>query len=186
MLSEHTTPAPQPVARPTLSLEPPLTSPLVTTVVGPHHFPEEVRSLTTLANVDYADLFLARTTSAGDLAAEGWARAVLEETPLARASAYRLWRLLGLRLAPRGSDGHVEGWRIADQGSDWIRIETRSWYMHAEAVFAVRPDEVRLGLSLQYDLPVAAAVWAAVGPMHRRGVPPMLRQAVSARGEAGR
>jgi hypothetical protein len=138
----------------------------------------DIRSLSTLPSPDYCDLYTITTATAGDLSPEGWARALLEQAPLSRRSAYRLWRLLGLRLGPPGSPDHVQGWRIADRGSDWIRIESGSWYLTAQAVLRRDRERVSVSLFLGYDHPVAALVWAPVGVLHRRAVPVMLRQAV--------
>lgn len=157
-----------------------MTALAVSTTVGLDTFPQAIRSLTTLPRVDYADLFTARTAAAQTRSPEEWARTLLEETPLARRSARRLWRLLGLRLGPQHSSAYVQGWRIADRGDGWIRVETGSWYMSAQAILHVDAHQVSMGLFLRYQNPIAAAVWAPVGAMHRRGVPVMLRQAVSA------
>lgn len=105
-------------------------------------------------------------------------RAVLERAPVSRRNARRLWRVLGLRLGPRHSPGHVQGWKIAASGDDWLRIETASWYLTAQAVCLVEEGRVSLSLSLRYDRRVAALVWALVSGPHQRAVPVMLQQAV--------
>jgi len=148
----------------------------VSTVVGLHNVPAAIRAIDTLVHPDYVDLFTASTSTAPDRSPEEWARAVLEETPASRA-APRLWRLLGLRLGPRPSPDHVQGWRIAARGDDWIRFETASWYMTAHAVVRVAAGTVSLALFLRFDRRIAALIWAPVSVMHRRGVPVMLRQA---------
>jgi hypothetical protein len=150
----------------------------VSTAVGEQAVPEVVRSLTTLTQPDYVDLFTITTPRAMDWSAEEWARAILEQAPVARHNARRLWRLLGLRLGPPNSPHHVQGWSIAGQGNDWIRAETSSWYMTAQAVCHVEVDRVSISLALRYDQPVARLVWAVVSGPHQRAVPVMLRQAV--------
>ena len=50
----------------------------VSGLVGVHDVPEAVRSLTTLTDPDYVDLFTITTPAAADRSAEEWARAVLE------------------------------------------------------------------------------------------------------------
>jgi len=150
------------------------------------NIPEEVRFFATLEDANYADLFTATTYGAADWSAEQWARALLEETPAGR-SAPVLWRLLGLRLGPTPSTDHVQGWKIADGGDGWIRIGTTSWCMTAHAVVTVDGPRVSLALFIRHDRPEAALIWNAVSPLHRRGVPVMLRQALSihvARGSA--
>ena len=149
----------------------------VSTVVGMHNIPEAVRSLTTITEPDYADLYTATTGAAWNRSPEQWARAVLEETPLGRR-ARLFWQRLGLRLGPPGSPDHVQGWTIADGDGNWLRLETASWYMTAHAVFQVDHGQVSLALFLRYDRPVAALIWAPVSVMHRQGVPNLLRQAL--------
>jgi hypothetical protein len=151
----------------------------VLTVVGLANIPEAIRCLDTLASPDYVDLFTATASDARDKSAEEWARATLEDTPTGR-SAPSLWRLLGLRLGPTPSPDFVQGWKIADRGEDWIRIETTSWFMTAHAVVQVDHGHVSVALFLRYDRPIAALIWPPVSVMHRRAVPVMLHQALKA------
>jgi hypothetical protein len=150
----------------------------VSTLVGVHQVPEAVRSLCTLAAPDYIDCFIVTTPTASNHSAEDWARAVLERAPLSRRSARLIWRLLGLRLGPPHSPDHVQGWRIAACGDNWLRVETASWYASAQAVCLVEHGQVSVSVSLHYDRPPAALVWALVSGPHQRAVPVMLRQAV--------
>ena len=147
---------------------------------GMQGVPERVHALCTFDAPDYIDSFTVHTSDARERSAEGWARAVLEEAELSRRSARRLWRLIGLRLGPKPhSAAHVQGWSIADTGADWIRLETASWYLYAQAVCLVDESEVSLSLSLRYRrAPVARFVWAFVEKPHQRAVPIMLRQAL--------
>ena len=147
--------------------------------VGLDNVPQAIRALDTFARPDYADLFTITTSMATDTSAEGWARAALEKTPTGR-SAPRLWRLLGLRLGPTPSPDYVQGWKVADRGVDWIRVETTSWFMTAHAVVRVGDGQVSLALFLRYDRPIAAVIWAPISILHRRAVPDLLRQAVNA------
>jgi hypothetical protein len=150
----------------------------VSSVVGVCEVPGAVRSLTTLADPDYVDLFTVQTATAADRSAEEWARAVLEQAPVSRRNARMLWRLMGLRLGPRHSADHVQGWKIAARGDNWLRVETASWYVTAQAVCLVEESQVSMSLSLRYDRAVAALVWALVSGPHQRAVPVMLHQAV--------
>jgi hypothetical protein len=152
----------------------------VSSLVGVRDVPEAVRALTTLSEPDYVDLFTVTTPVATDRSPEQWARAVLEQADLSRRNARRFWRLIGLRLGPSGSPDHVQGWKIAARGDNWLRVETASWYLTAQAVCLVEDDQVSLSLSLRYDKrPVAALVWALVSSPHQRAVPVMLHQAVT-------
>ena len=152
----------------------------VSRCVGAGEVPVAVRALGTLGEPDYIDLFTAMTPSATDRTAEAWARLILEQAPVAGDHARRFWRLLGLRLGPPGSPDHVQGWRIAARDQRWIRLETGSWYMHAQAVCLVEDGRVSLSLSLRYrrPRPVGMLVVALVAGPHQRAVPVMLHQAV--------
>ena len=114
------------------------------TVVGVANIPEEIRSFAALDDANYADLFPSRPT---------WLRTGRPSSGHAPCSRTRrrvarlpcLWRLLGLRLGPMPSTDHVQGWKIADGGDGWIRIETASWCMTVHAVVTV--EEPRVSLS---------------------------------------
>ena len=74
--------------------------------------PEDVRALSTLPRVDYADSFLADARAHPEWNAERWARAVLEEAPPAmRARLLAGWSALGLKGAAP-TDRSVLGWKI--------------------------------------------------------------------------
>ena len=147
--------------------------------VGRNNVPDAIRVRDTLPNPDYVDFCTAEVSGSAERTVEEWARVVLEGTPTGR-SAPLLWRLLGLRLGPRSSE-YIQGWKIADRGDDWIRLETSSWFMTAHVVFQVGDGRVSLALFLRYDRPIAAVIWAPVSVMHRRAVPVMLGQAVPER-----
>lgn len=150
----------------------------VSVAVGLDHVPEAIRSLCTLSSPDYIDLFTITTPWATDMTAEHWARAVLERAPLSRRNVRALWRVMGLRLGPRHSPDHVQGWRIVERGDGWLRAETASWYMTGQVICLVEDGRVSVSLSLRYHWPVARLVWAFVAGPHQRAVPVMLVQAV--------
>jgi hypothetical protein len=154
----------------------------VSMAVGPHNVPEAIRSLGSITKPDYVDLFTIRTAGATQGSAEQWARAILEEAPVSRRNARALWQLMGLRLGPRGSPEHVQGWKIAARGDNWLLAETGSWYLTAQAVCLVEQDQVSISLSLRYDRQVAAVVWRLIEGQHQKAVPVMLRQAVRVMG----
>jgi hypothetical protein len=149
----------------------------VMTVVGLSDVPAAIRAVDTLASPDYVDSFTATASGASEKSPEEWARVVLEDTPTGR-SAPLLWRLLGLRLGPRPSPEYVQGWKIADRGDDWIRLEVTSRFLTAHAVVHVDDGHVSIALFVRYDRAIAAIVWPPVSVMHRRAVPVMLHQAV--------
>ncbi len=140
--------------------------------------PDALVDLGTLGQVDYVDACTADVPAGVERSAEEWARVVMERTAIGR-KAPLLWTALGLRLGPRPSPDHIQGWRIVGRGDDWIRVETSSWFARAQAVCRVADGRVSVGLLLHYDHPrVAAAIWFPVGALHRRGLPQMLAQAV--------
>jgi len=157
----------------------------VTSLVGVDQVPPAVRSLATIAEPDYVDLFTIETPAAAAASAEQWSRAILEEAPVSKRNARRLWQLMGLRLGPPGSPDHVQGWAIGARHDDWVRLETASWYLTAQAVCMIEAGQVSVSLALRYDLPVAAPVWAVVSGPHQRAVPVMLRQAVKVMSRPG-
>lgn len=151
----------------------------ISSVVGYRNVSEAIRSCSPMAGPDYVDAYTVTAPGARALSPEEWARAVLEETPLGR-QARPLWRALGLRLGPPGSPDYVQGWRIVAGGEDWIRVETTAWFATAHAVCHVDDDAVSIALFLQYHQPAGALFWAAVGVLHRRGAPALLRQGLRA------
>jgi hypothetical protein len=154
-------------------------------VVGMANVPEPIRAADTFDRCDDVDVCTFSSDAMPDATAEQWARAALEESPAGHA-APRLWRLLGLRLGPSGSPHHVQGWRIADRGPHWVRLETRSWYATAHAVIRVDDDAVSLALFVRFDHRVAALIWPPVARLHRRGAPVMLEQAAKVLGRGAR
>jgi hypothetical protein len=150
----------------------------VSSLVGVRNAPEAILSLSTMTP-DYIDVFTVPTGDGVDKSPEEWARAVLEGTPIGR-SAPKLWRSLGLRLGPRPSPDHVQGWKIADGGSDWVRVETASWYATAHAVVHVGDGDLSVALLIRYDRWIARLIWPPVSRLHRRGMPRLLRQGLRA------
>ncbi len=148
----------------------------VLTAVGLTNVPAAIVSLGTFADPDYVDTVTLVASGAGNGSPEEWVRAALEESATGRCAPV-LWRLLGVRLGPRPSRDYVQGWKIADRGDDWIRIETSSWFMTAHAVVRVEEGQVSVALFARYDRQIAALIWPPVSVMHRRVLPIMLRQA---------
>lgn len=154
----------------------------VSAVIGLRDVPEGIGRVNTLANPDYVDVFTIASREAKDHSPEEWARAALENTPTGR-SAPLLWQSIGLRLGPRPSSQHVQGWTITGRDQDWIRLETSSWFMTANAIVKIDDDQVSAALFVRYDRPIAAVIWPPVSVMHRRAMPTLLRQALKAHAE---
>jgi len=117
--------------------------------------------------------------------AEHWSRALFEEAP--RPIPWFLsagWRIvLGLRLGPRRSPGHVLGWRITSNESDEIRLESRSPLMTAQLVLRTSPTTTVLTTNVYFRSRLAHPIWAVVAPIHRQVVPYLLRRAASSSAE---
>jgi hypothetical protein len=116
----------------------------VPTVVQQRNVPEAIRSLSTMARPDYLDLFTVTTDDAAGGSPEQWARAGVEVA--AGLLGQFVWRVLvGLRLERRPSPHHVGGWKIADRGDNWIRLEAASRFLTAHLVVRVDDGEVSVG-----------------------------------------
>jgi hypothetical protein len=146
----------------------------VTNVVGVREVPEEIRSLSTMNEPDYVDMFsLAATT---ETTAETWARAIYEDTLGARGR-FVFGVFLGLELARANAPGTVAGWRIAEHGEDWIRLEAGGGRVVGQIV--VRAVDGRLAVTtfLQYVSRLGSMVWTLWSSMHRKTMPGLLRNA---------
>ncbi len=81
--------------------------------------PPAERKLSTLARVDYEDAFLVETGPTENRTAEQWARAILEDAPIAtRKSLQPGWFTLGLRLSGASSERSVLGWELRGSTPD--------------------------------------------------------------------
>jgi len=148
----------------------------VPTVFQERNVPEAIRSLSTLASPDYVDLFTVTTSEAEGASPEQWARAAVEAAGL---GGQFVWRALcGLRLEWRPSPDNVGGWRIADRGDSWIRLEAASWFMTAHLVLEADDGHLSVATFIRYDQPIAALVWPPLSAGHRMLMPGLLRGTV--------
>jgi hypothetical protein len=96
-----------------------------------------------------------------------------------------IWRgVLGLRLKSQPSTERVGGWKVADRGEDWIRLEASSWFLTAHLVTRLDDAHLFVGTLIQYDRPIAVLIWVPASAVHRRLMPGLLHQTV--RRQAGR
>jgi hypothetical protein len=153
----------------------------VSMVVGLANIPETIRSLDTLDNPDYVDLYTATTVAAKKRSPEQWARAAFEESPAAHRRSSLAWGMLRLRLGPSHSPDYVHGWKIAERGEDWIRMETASWYMTTHIVFQVDERHVNFALFVRYDRPVAVLIWPLFSIAHRQASLVLMRRVARSR-----
>nr|SBO97274.1 hypothetical protein BN4615_P6790 [Nonomuraea gerenzanensis] len=138
--------------------------------------PESVRALSPLS--DYADHYTLST----DVRAtpEQWARAMFGDVP--NAAERLIWSgFLGLRLSREPSPQTVAGWRIAEQGPGWIRMEAASWCLTANIVVRAGDGQVAAATFLRYERRLGQVIWAALSPIHRALVPRILRMGAAAR-----
>lgn len=147
--------------------------------VGPHRIPEHLRALSPLTRLDYADAFTLATDpgpARAEATPEQWARAMFGDVP--DLAERFIWRgLLRLRLSRGRSPDTVAGWRIAERGEQWIRLEAASWFLTGHLVVRAADGQVTLGTFLRYDRRLGRTVWGTLAPVHRRLSPGLLRDA---------
>jgi hypothetical protein len=145
------------------------------TVVQQNDIPGWIRGLVT--DPDYVDLFAAPVPDATNISPERWARAAIEEAPA--AGRFLAWRVLcGLRLERQHSPTYIAGWKIADRGDNWIKLEASSSLMTANMTFQVEEGLVSFATFIRYDRPIARLVWTPVSAIHRAVAPGFLHAAV--------
>lgn len=146
-------------------------------VIQQHNIPEQISFLSGMDSPDYIDLFTVTTTGAGAISAEEWARTAIEH--VAGQGGQFIWRgVLGLRLKSRPFTERVGGWRIADRGREWIRLEASSWFLTAHLVIRLDAEHLSVGTFIRYDRPIAAVIWVPASAVHRRLMPGLLHQTV--------
>jgi len=148
-------------------------------VVQQRDVPAAICSLTTMASPDYVDVFTVTASEAAGASAQQWARAGIEAA--AGDAGQFVWRvLLGLRLERQPSSDRVGGWKIADRGDSWIRLEAASWFLTAHLVFQADDQGVTVATFIRYDRPLAAFDWRPLSVGHRKAMPSLLDRAVTA------
>jgi hypothetical protein len=145
-------------------------------VVQQSDIPDAIRPLSAVLEADYVDVF-SMSTPGHAVSPEQWARAGIEDA--AGVQGQFVWRvLLGLRLERRQSPSYVGGWKIADRGDDWLRLEAASWFLTAHIVVHVDERCLSIATLIHYDQPVAKAIWPPVSVGHRWAMPGLLRGAL--------
>jgi Protein of unknown function (DUF2867) len=141
--------------------------------------PDDVRELSTLPRVDYADAFLVDTSAHPDWTAERWAKAILDDAPAAmRAQLLSGWLALGLKSAESGPS--ILDWAVLSSAPDSALLGRGSRIgMPAELLFTLRPEGLLFGPLVQHRTPATRAVWAAVLRTHVRTVLELLERAAS-------
>ncbi len=143
--------------------------------------PEAIRSLGALAGADYADIVtatIAQTLADPEqliqAALQGLPRGLLIFIPFIQ----RVFLGLRLKLAP--SPDHLLGWKIADRGENWIRIEAASWFLTGHVVMHADHGQLSFASFVRYDQPLAKLVWPPVSLIHRQVALALVRSAIRA------
>jgi hypothetical protein len=153
----------------------------ISTVRWGREVPEEIRSLGAHANSDYADIVTA-TIDAAPAEPEQVVHAVLNGVPrgLRFFITFVQRVFLGLRLQLRPSPDRLLGWKIADRGDNWMRIEAASWFLTAHVVMHVDKERISFASFIRYDRSPAAFVWPPVSLIHRQVALALVRRAIRA------
>ena len=146
----------------------------VTRLVGLREVPEDVRSLSTVSEPDYVDMY--SLESASDATAQTWARAMYEESLGARGRLI-FGQVLGLKLAPPKTLGTVAGWRVAEQGEGWIRMEAEGKRVVGQIIVRTANGVLSVTTFIQYVSRLGSTTWTVWSILHRRAMPKLLRDA---------
>jgi hypothetical protein len=141
--------------------------------------PDEIVVRTDLPRSGFASAFEVPIGARKFLTPEQWARATFEGAPaLLRAFLVTAWKYgLGLRLGPRTSPDHVQGWLISSSGPGSITLEARSPFMVAQNIVAVRESTVVLVTLVHFTHRAGRVQWAVATPIHNRVIPYLLGRA---------
>jgi hypothetical protein len=126
--------------------------------------PAAVRALSTLDRVDYADAFRVEVEDVRSRTAEEWARAVLEDAPLAvRGQLLSGWSSLGLKIG----GGSVLGWHVRSSTPDVLLLGAGSRIgMPGELLFKRERRGLLFATFVRQGNPMARALWGRVERVH--------------------
>ena len=129
--------------------------------------PAGIRQESTLARIDYADTFLVDVGGSGRCTAEAWARAVMEDAPLAtRARLLSGWTALGLKLAV-GRPEAVLGWAVRRNGPDAVLLAADGRLgLAGQLLFRREGDDLRFATFVRLDNRAARLAWGRVEGVH--------------------
>jgi hypothetical protein len=141
--------------------------------------PAAIRSLSALAEADYADIVTATIDKTQSRTPEQLIRAALKGVPRALLffMPFVQRAFLGLRLKLRPSPDRLLGWKIADRGESWMRIEAASWLLTAHVVMHLDEGQMSFASFVRYDRRAAAFVWPPVSLIHRQVALALVRSA---------
>ena len=143
--------------------------------------PAEARQVSTLARIDYEDAHQLETQRAGELTAEQWARAILQDAPAAVRNVLRSgWASLGIQLGETNDPDLVLGWELRRNDPDRALLAASGARLGliGEVLLLRWQDALVVATFIEFANPVARAVWVGVGPGHRQVVRRVLDQGV--------
>ena len=154
----------------------------MSTVRWQRDVPESLRALDTLERPDYVDLVTGMVSEAVVMTPEQWIRATLNGLPrsLLLLVPFIQRTILGLRLQLRPSPDHVLGWKIAERGGNWIRIEAASWFLTGHVIMRIADGQMSFATFVRYERFPAALVWPPISLIHRRVALELVRSATRA------
>lgn len=153
----------------------------VATVRWQRDIPESIRSLDTLARTDYEDLVTGPVSETVDMTPEQSIRATLNQLPRVLLSFVPFVQRMALGLRLGSGPDRVLGWKIAERGEDWIRLEADSWFLTGHVVLRVEGGQLFFATFIRYDRFPAALVWPPVSLIHRQVALMLVRKATKIR-----
>ncbi|OBJ43383.1 hypothetical protein A5630_19170 [Mycolicibacterium mucogenicum] len=133
-----------------------------------------------LQQADYLDVFEVTVAESDARTPETLARQALERSgpPIREGIRFAHKAFLLFRLGPADSPQHVLGWRIAESTPDAVRLEAESPLMDGTLILRrVNASTGQLITALHYKhRRAAAAVWRAIGPIHRTAAPYLMNK----------
>lgn len=150
--------------------------------------PAASRALSTLSSIDYEDAFLVDAGPVPGQTPEQWARQFFAGAPARlRTTLPRAWFALGLELGPTASDRLVFGWEVRQSTPDHVLLGADSRIgMPGELLFQRRGGGLLFATFLQHRNAAARAMWAGVGPVHRKVVRELLEHAAAGQSSSSR
>lgn len=135
-----------------------------------------------LQQADYLDVFEITVAESDTRTPEMLAREALEQSapPIREGIRFAHKAFLLFQLAQANSPQHVLGWRIAESTSDAVRLEADSPLMEGTLILRrANASTGQLITALHYKhRRAAAAIWRAIGPIHRTAAPYLMNKAV--------
>jgi hypothetical protein len=146
--------------------------------------PPEITALDVLPGASYSDAYQLETHTDDQRSPAEWAADVFEGSPL-RGFVRLGWRWgLLLRLAPKGTPGHVLGWTVQTVPGrpDVAVLAQESPLMSARLVFRAPAGILQFSTYVRATSIAGHVVWTVTAPLHRRLAPHLLKSAIERSG----